>query len=104
MSRRFDLYAPIHKALRHCMGATLVQLGSLDLSDEQEVRRCAAALHTLVDWLESHLNVEERFVHSALAARRDSALLFTLRSNHEAHERSFALLRRDADALLTTLR
>lgn len=103
MSRRFDLYASIHKALRNYMGAALLQLGRLDLNDEREVRACSSALLELIDWLEEHLGIEERFVHEALATRRSSSVLSSLRRDHGEHERSFVLLRRDVDALVDTL-
>lgn len=103
MSHRFDLYAVIHKALRNYMGAVLVQVGRLDPTDEQEVRGCREALLDLVDWLESHLTIEERFVHAALVERRRAALLSTLQHDHEEHQRSFSMLRCDAETLLGTL-
>ncbi|HEY6078918.1 MAG TPA: hemerythrin domain-containing protein [Polyangiaceae bacterium] len=103
MSQRFDLYAVIHKALRNYMGAVLMELGRLDLTDERDTRRCSAALLGLVDWLEGHLAIEERFVHSALAQRRPSSLLEELRRDHDEHQRSFALLRSDAEALVSSL-
>jgi hypothetical protein len=103
MSSRFDLYAMIHKALRNYMGAALLQLGRLDLTDELETKCCSSALLGLVDWLESHLEIEERFVHTALAERRPTALLDQLRRDHDEHLRSFALLRSDAESLAATL-
>jgi hypothetical protein len=103
MSARFDLYSAIHKALRHCMGAALLQLGRLDLSDEREVRDCSSALLGMVGWLEEHLTIEERFVHAALAERCRSPLLADLRRDHGEHERSFVLLRHDVAALVGTL-
>ena len=42
MSQRFDLYSAVHKSLRNYMGATLLQLGRLDLSSEREAQACAA--------------------------------------------------------------
>ena len=102
MSERFDLYALIHKALRNYMGAVLMQLGRLDLSDEEEVGRAGAALLALLDWLESHLQIEERFVHTALAERQMVSLVATLHRDHEEHLRSFDVLRQDAGALLAS--
>jgi len=102
VSERFDLYAPIHKALRNYMGAALLQLGRLDLSDASEVRRCSEALLGLVDWLEQHLHIEEHFLHTPLAERCSDALLGRLRRDHDEHERAFALLRADAMALVTS--
>jgi iron-sulfur cluster repair protein YtfE (RIC family) len=103
MSQRFDLYSAIHKALRNYMSAALVQLGRLDLTDEQDVRACTGALLVLFDWLENHLNIEERFVHDALSQRRNTTLVSSLRRDHSEHERSFSLLRNDIAALVSTL-
>jgi hypothetical protein len=103
MSRRFDLYSAIHKALRNYMGAALLQLGRLDLSDEREVRACGASLLGLIEWLENHLAIEEQFVHGALAERRSTPLLSSLRRDHGEHERSFSLLRSDVAALVGSL-
>lgn len=102
MSQRFDLYSAVHKALRNYMGATLLQLGRLDLSSPCEVQACAAALVGLVGWLEDHLAIEERYVHRALAERRSHALLSGLRRDHEEHERSLSLLRSDVAALASS--
>ena len=33
---RLDLYAPIHKALRHAMGETLARVGRMDVADAQD--------------------------------------------------------------------
>lgn len=86
------------------MGAALLQLGRLDLNDEQEVRGASDALLGLVDWLEQHLHIEETFVHRALEERRQDPLLLTLRRDHEHHQRAFALLRADAAGLVAGLR
>ena len=102
MSQRFDLYSAVHKALRNYMGATLLQLGRLDLSSEGEVQACAAALTGLANWLEDHLAIEEQFVHRALAERRNHSVLSGIRRDHEEHERSLSLLRSDVAALLST--
>ena len=100
MSQRFDLYSAIHKALRNYMSAALLQLGRLDLSDQREIADCASTLLVLVDWLENHLAIEERFVHRALEERSRASLLSALRRDHAEHERSFLLLRNDVAALL----
>jgi len=99
MLERFDLYAAIHKALRHYMGAVLLELGRLDLADPAEVARAGAMLRGLLDWLAEHLAIEERFIHTALAERHRDPLVATLRRDHDDHVRSFAMLRLDLEAL-----
>jgi hypothetical protein len=49
-------------------------------------------------WLAAHLDIEERFVHSAIDRKRPGAIT-EVRKDHEAHQRDFALLLADADAL-----
>lgn len=103
MNERFDLYANIHKALRNHMGAVLLQLGRLDIYDELDVERTSGALLGLLDWLEMHLAIEERFVHGALSQRGHFSLVPLLHRDHEEHQRSFVVLRLDAEALAKTM-
>jgi hypothetical protein len=98
MSNRFDLYAPIHKAIRHCMQSTLVRLGRIDVSDPADVADVSAQIREMVAMLEAHLHLENTFVHPAVLARRSNGL-GQLADDHEHHERAFAVLLRDTDAL-----
>lgn len=98
MQEQLDLYASVHKGLRHAMQSTLLQLGRLDATDTQEVAETVAALCDLVGWLEKHLEIEERFVHTAIDKKRPGAVA-EIRKDHEAHQRDFVLLLSDALAL-----
>jgi hypothetical protein len=101
MSNHFDLYAPIHKAIRHCMQSTLVQLGRCDVSDATDLAEAIAQVREMIAMLEAHLDLENRFVHTAVIARRADAL-GRLADDHEHHERSFAVILRDTDLLERT--
>jgi len=67
---RLEMYANIHRALRMAMQQTLTGLGAMDPADRDDVAKNAAAVTDLLELLAIHLDDENRFVHSALAARR----------------------------------
>jgi hypothetical protein len=98
MSNRFDLYGPIHKAIRNCMQSTLVRLGRIDLGDEADIAEVTAQIREMIGMLEAHLHLENTFVHPAVVARRPSGL-GQLPDDHEHHTRAFAVILRDTDAL-----
>jgi hemerythrin-like domain-containing protein len=77
---RYDLYAPIHKALRAFMSDTLTTLGRVDADDADDLQPALAQLHGLLTMLRSHLQHENEFVHPALEAAHVGA------SAHIAHE------------------
>lgn len=66
VSPRYDLYGPIHKALRAFMSDTLTRVGCFDVDDEAESRTTLAQLHRLIDICRLHLDDENRFVHPAI--------------------------------------
>lgn len=98
MQEQLDLYASVHKGLRHAMQSTLFQLGRLDATDPKDVAETVAELCDLVGWLEKHLEIEERFVHTAIDRKRPGAVA-EIRQDHEGHQRDFVLLLTDAVAL-----
>jgi hypothetical protein len=98
MSNRFDLYAPIHKAIRNCMQTTMIRLGRLGVDDESDVADAIAQIREMIAMLEAHLHLENAFVHPAVLARRPAGL-GQLPDDHEHHERAFAVILRDTDAL-----
>jgi len=98
MQEQIDLYSSVHKGLRNAMQATLLQLGRLDATDAHDVAETLALLRDVTAWLAKHLEIEESFVHTAIDAKRPGAVT-QIRHDHEAHQRDFALLLADADAL-----
>lgn len=63
---RFDLYGPIHKALRAWLFDTVVRVGRLDLDDTGELRRVCDQVDTLAATLRSHLAHEDAFIHGLM--------------------------------------
>lgn len=95
---RFDLYRPIHKALRAFMSDTLVAVGSLDIDDEADVTVVVDQTRGLLAMLAVHLDDENRFVHAAMEARRPGSARRTA-DDHVSHECALA----DLEHLLVTL-
>lgn len=81
---RFDLYAPIHKALRLFMGDTLGRVGRLDLDDADERAATLAQVEALLELCAHHAALENQHIHPAIEARRagDSA---RIAEEHDEH-------------------
>jgi hypothetical protein len=97
-ARRFDIYAPIHKALRLFMTDTLQQLGRLDLDDPQGVLAGLDRLDSLLGAARCHLQHENDFIHPALEARR-SGVSERIAAEHREHLDAIAMLSSQAAAL-----
>lgn len=95
---RLDLYAPIHKALRHAMSDTLVQLGCLDAADGAEAARTLDQVDALLAMCESHLQTENRFVHPLIEARAPAGSR-RIAGEHDEHLEHIADLRAEAGEL-----
>ena len=95
---RADLYAPIHKALRHLMCDTLLQLGRIDVADAAGCERTLAQLQRLLALCATHLEHEDLFVHAALEACQPQASA-RIAAEHDEHRQSIAELRDEAAAL-----
>lgn len=86
--QRFEMYRPIHKAVRHMLFSTAGALGTADLLDQASTRAMLTQLDEAIKKLKEHADHEERFVHPALESRspgitgpfeqnhRDDELLF----------------------------
>ena len=96
---RHDLYAHIHKAMRHFLVDTLLRVGALEVRDEAEVGSVLGQLAALLDHCEQHIAHEHTFVHPALEACRDGASR-RIAGEHEEHHEAIASLREDARQLL----
>ncbi|MEO6033590.1 MAG: hypothetical protein ABIP61_17155 [Burkholderiaceae bacterium] len=97
---RFDMYAPIHKALRNCMSDTLRRVGRLDVSDAPDMAASLGQMHELLDLCLGHLQHENGFVHTAIEARRPGGAARTC-ADHVEHVESIEALRAEALALPT---
>jgi hypothetical protein len=95
---RFEIYRRIHKALRACMGDTLVRVGRLDAADAGELRETLAQVRLLLDFCTSHLEHENDFIHAAMEARRPGSAETTA-GDHVHHIAACQRLAALADAL-----
>jgi hypothetical protein len=95
---RFDIYGPIHKALRAFMGDTLVSVGRMDTNDEREVSVVLEQARSLLELLTLHVEDENRFVHRAMEERRGGSATRTAH-DHVEHELALAELGRLLDAV-----
>lgn len=95
---RFDMYAAIHKALRHCMTDTLHRIGRMDVADADELARSLRQLEALLTLCQEHIDNENRFVHTAIEARQPRGASRTA-DDHVEHLDSIDALRTEARAL-----
>ena len=89
---RYELYRPIHKALRAFMSDTLSVVGRMDANDEHDVAAALEQVRSLLAVLTIHLEDENRFVHAAMEARRPGSAAHTSR-DHVEHECALAELK-----------
>ena len=94
---RYDMYMPIHKALRACMNATLDALGRMDADDADDTA-ALAQLRELLHFCDRHLQHENHFVHAAME-RRQPGSAARIAAEHLEHARDIAQLGHMADAL-----
>jgi len=95
---RPDLYAPIHKALRHAMTDTLLEMGRIDVADAAPFNRTLGRVDALLDLCAGHLVHENAFVHPALEACEPGASA-RIAHEHVEHEQAIAALRDEVAAL-----
>jgi hypothetical protein len=88
---RHNFYHAIHKGLRlgHCR--MLAALGSHDFGNEPKTRALLEELRSLIGLGRSHLEGENREIHSALEARKPGASSHAA-DDHHHHELAFAEL------------
>jgi len=95
---RLDLYAPIHKAMRHFMLDTLLRIGRLDVADAGEMAADLAQLDALLTQCEQHLKHENEFMHTAIEARQPGGAE-RIAAEHGEHQEAIAALREDLHQL-----
>ena len=95
---RFDIYAPIHKALRRFMTDTLHRLSSLDLEDSADIDAALGQLERLLDAARRHLQHENEFIHPVLERHRTGASQ-RIATEHGEHLDAIATLHAQAEAL-----
>ncbi len=97
-THRFDIYAPIHKAMRLFMSDTLLGLGRMDLADEQDLNSSMAQLEALLDAASFHIKHENDFIHPAIEARC-TGVSGRIAEEHREHLEAISTLRNQASAL-----
>jgi len=95
---RFDMYGPIHKALRSFMCDTLLLVGRMDTGDAAELDATLAQVDALLVLCLNHLEHENAFVHAAIEARRPAGASRTA-DDHVEHIETIAALREETAAL-----
>lgn len=95
---RLDLYGPIHKALRLFMTDTLQRLGRLDTDDAAETGATLAQLDVLLGACRMHVEKENRYLHTAIEARRPGAST-RVADEHVGHLDAIAALEAETAAL-----
>jgi len=95
---RYDIYAPIHKALRQFMTDTLQRLGRLDLDDQQDLLLGLAQLDALLDAAGHHVQHENAFIHPAIEAHSRGASA-RIAADHQEHLDTITALRAEAATL-----
>lgn len=95
---RADLYGPIHKALRQFMSHTLQRVGAMDVEDTEERNQVLDGVASLLDFMRSHLQHENEFIHTAIEARRAGGARHTA-DDHLLHVDAIGNLEDEAAAL-----
>lgn len=83
-SRRYNIYAIIHKGLRLFLSDTLAAVGNMDTEDPASVERTLAQVRDLAQHCESHFQHENSFLHTAMEARRPGSSCQAV-EEHEHH-------------------
>lgn len=94
---RYNIYSLVHKGLRACMSHTLLDVGRSDWQDDEDTRRVLGDVRQLLELCKGHLEHENRFIHSAMEARRPGSSALTA-ADHGDHEQAIRALQ--ATALL----
>jgi hypothetical protein len=95
---RFDMYGPIHKALRSFMCDTLLRAGRLDVGDAAELDATLGQVDALLAFCLDHLERENAFVHAAIEARQPAGAKRT-GDDHAEHIETIATLQAETAAL-----
>jgi len=92
-NQRYDIYRLIHKGMRAFLTDTLLTVGRMDASNEDELRLGLLKLQRLLDFCMNHLDHENKFIHPAL----DACMPGSADSMYAHHEHHVHLIRELGD-------
>jgi hypothetical protein len=92
---RYDIYATIHKAMRHRMGAVLLRIGSMEVNDAADRTQALRELEGLFVLCVDHIRHENDFIHPAIEALWPGGSR-RVGEQHEDHLKDIAQLREEA--------
>ncbi len=95
---KFDMYGPIHKALRRDLGDILADLGTTSFETAQACEGTLDRLEALLHFADQHIEHEDRFLRPALEARLPGSCEGT-DEEHAEHAREVAHVRQLAVAV-----
>lgn len=98
VAQRYDLYGPIHKALRAWSVDILIKLGRADWQHNDSARKTLAELseHLAIHW--SHIEHENQFIHPVLA-RLEPGSDAPAAAEHDRHADALRQLEAAVEAL-----
>lgn len=83
---RFDLFLPIHKAIRFALADLLTRMGTTDFADHEAAQRIAGDLGLVLALCEDHRRTEDEIVLPNLRSRMSGDLVSIL-DDHEDQSR-----------------
>ncbi|MCA9588745.1 MAG: hypothetical protein KC657_25690 [Myxococcales bacterium] len=98
---RFDMYGPIHKALRHTLAGLLSSLGATSFASAEAPQALMDELEAALVFSERHIEHEDAFIRGPLLERAPTAVP-SLDAAHLEHERLVAEIRGLARAVQTS--
>ena len=94
----YNIYTFIHKYLRQQLCRSLLAIGAIDDSDEQQVNAQLGELASLLKFCQAHLEHENRFIHGAIMTRNPH-LYLTTEADHKEHENQIQKLLQDTQRI-----
>ncbi len=88
---RYDLYGPVHKALRAQLCDTLLRVGRIDVTDDADRTRACDRVAMLLSDLRLHLAHEEEFIHPLLESLEPGSAAPVLGEHDDHREAIFEL-------------
>lgn len=82
---RINMYAGIHKALRHFMSDTQARLSRTDAAESEDMQGALAQVRELLSIMRKHMQHEREFVHPAMNARRRGSAQVA-EGDHDHHD------------------